>query len=137
MKPLIKSIYPSEGIKKYLFFLIKDRRCKNFWLAIIFSNTIVLTINYHRSSQIYSSILGINYVSYNFKDLFNDIFIGIFLVEILVRLAAKDFKIYFEDYINRIDLLGIWICIANLIIRNNHDIDFYVRKVLNATCIAF
>lgn len=70
-------------------------------------------------------------------DLINTIFIGIFTFEIVVRFLAKEFRIYMKDNINTLDIICIWFCIANLVIRNDQDINFYFRRIFNACCVAY
>lgn len=46
----------------------------------------------------------------------NTICIIIFIFEILARFVAKEFKVYCKELINIIEILGIWICLAERII---------------------
>ncbi len=60
MKPLIKTLKPSEPFRKILYFIVKDARMKKLWLTIIFLNTIILAINHHRQEAKFKNALGNN-----------------------------------------------------------------------------
>jgi hypothetical protein len=111
MKPLCKSIKPTNPIKKALFFLIKNQTLKKVWLIIIACNTLVLCLHHHRMDEQFR--IALMYI--------NNIFIVIFLIEIMARFIAKEFRLYTKDLINVIDIVGIWVCIANMFIRNDES----------------
>jgi hypothetical protein len=67
----------------------------------------------------------------------NACFIGVFTFEILCRFFAKDFNLYIKDIINKLDIILIWLAIANLFVRNDVDIDIQFRKSLNAVSVAY
>lgn len=46
------------------------------------------------------------------------VFVYIFAFEILCRFFAKDKKMYFKDTPNLIDIIGIWLALTNLYVRN-------------------
>ena len=48
MKPLIRSKYPDNLLRKALFYLVKDKRIKVCWLCCIALNDLILSIYYHR-----------------------------------------------------------------------------------------
>lgn len=89
--------------------MVKNKRTKVLWLVLILMNTIVLSLYTHRMEDNTKETL----------DMLNIILISIFTFEILCRFFAKTTKMYFKDTPNVIDIIGIWIVLANLAIRND------------------
>lgn len=127
MRPLVKSKMPENPIRKKLFFVVKNKRFKQLWLIIILLNTIILSMYFHRQSQEYKNVL----------DYFNLVFVYIFAFEILCRFFAKDKKMYFKDTPNLIDIIGIWLALSNLYVRNEEDINFHFRRIFNAMSVTY
>ncbi|CAD8095701.1 unnamed protein product [Paramecium sonneborni] len=127
LKPLVKSKKPQNALRKLLFFMVKQKYFKIFWLIIIFSNTIILAIHFQRADENYSKTL----------DIINDIFVAIFVFEILCRFFAKEKHLYFKDISNIVDIIGIWWAIANLFIKNKDDYNFYFKRISNAISVAY
>lgn len=65
------------------------------------------------------------------------IFLGFFILEIFMRLSLKDFKLYFSDHMNKIDFIGVWIFIAEIIITSEFQISFYAIRIIKSVSIAF
>lgn len=66
----------------------------------------------------------------------NTICIVIFIFEILARFVAKEFKVYCKELINIIEILGIWICLAERIIDLNGDANFYFLRCFKVFSVA-
>ncbi|CAK89639.1 unnamed protein product (macronuclear) [Paramecium tetraurelia] len=116
MKPLVKSQKPENALRKLLFFMVKQKYFKIFWLVIIF-----------RADENYKNAL----------DVINDIFVSIFAFEILCRFFAKEKHLYFKDISNIVDIIAIWWAIANLFIKNKDDYNFYFKRISNAISVAY
>ena len=44
---------------------------------------------------------------------------------------------YFKDTSNIIDIFAIWLCVANLYVKDDIEIDFYFRRIFNAISVGF
>ncbi|CAD8074658.1 unnamed protein product [Paramecium sonneborni] len=126
LQPKVKSRKPKTFIRKIAFFLIKNVYLKKIYLMIIFINTLSLSLRYVNQE-------------YHFKrslEIINFVCIIIFIFEIVIRFIAKDFKIYFKELINIIEIFGIWICLAERIIDENGNGEFYFTRCFKAFSVA-
>jgi hypothetical protein len=51
LKPLVKSKKPSNLVRQFCFYMVKNKRLKIVWLVVIFVNTLILSVYHHRQDE--------------------------------------------------------------------------------------
>ncbi|CAD8058415.1 unnamed protein product [Paramecium primaurelia] len=126
LQPKVKSRKPKTFIRKIAFFLVKNQFLKKIYLVVIFINTLSLSLCYVNQGVQYKNSL----------EIINLVCILIFIFEIVSRFIAKEFKIYFKELINIIEIFGIWICLAEKIIDLNGIGEFYFLRCFKAFSVS-
>ncbi len=87
MKPQTNYRVPTAPFREYCYRFVISRECTFFIAAIVVVNIVVLCMEYYGSSPEYQ--LGL--------DICNTVFMGIFLVELVLKLIALGPSAYFRD----------------------------------------
>ena len=94
IKPLRQALSPSNKIRLYIHKIVNSSYFDAFLVFCIFSNIVILSLNYEGSSTYYDTTLeNINYL-----------FTLIFIIEFILKIIALGPKLYLDSSWNKLDL---------------------------------
>ncbi len=104
MTPKLIAVPPKNVFRRFCFRIVKDnQKFEIFILVIIALNTVTLMIPYDGASEMFTLILS---------DL-NAVFVGIFVLEAVIKLLGYGFRYYWHETWNKFDFIIIIISLVS------------------------